>query len=80
MERTSSCPERLANHFGNPSEAARHLKLDRQSVYTWVDKGYIPPMHALEVERITKGEITIREILEEANAVNPFVSKSRRIP
>jgi predicted site-specific integrase-resolvase len=74
-----SCPQRLADKYGNPSEAARKLVVDRQTVYTWVNQGYIPSRHALDVEALTQGEITIREILEEEKAKNPVKIKARKV-
>lgn len=78
MEQNLSCPERLAKKFGNPSEAARKLGVDRQSMYQWINNGYIPPQQALAVERLTDGEIKIREMLEEAESVKPVVSKYKK--
>ena len=74
-----SCPQRLADKYGNPSEVARKLNVERQSVYTWVAKGYIPSRHALDVEKLTEGEITIREILEEEKQKNPIKIKCRKV-
>ena len=79
MLKTMSCPQRLADYFGNPSEASRQITVDRQSVYQWITKGYIPPQQALNVERMTKGEIKIREILEEAELVNPVITKISKL-
>lgn len=71
MTENNSCADKLVSIFDTAPNAARALKVDRQSVYQWVIKGYIPPYHALTVERATKGQITIREILEEAERVAP---------
>lgn len=74
-----SCASRLVSIYGNAPNAARAIKVDRESVYQWVKKGYIPPLQALAVERTTEGKITIREILEEAEKVNPQKIKAREV-
>lgn len=73
-----TCPDRLVELFDNsPAEASRRLRLDRQMVHQWVIKGYIPERHALDVERVSQGRITIREMLEEAARARPLKLKSR---
>lgn len=70
-----SCPKRLLRMYADEdcdnglSNAARALGMSRQRLYGWVKKGYIPPMQAPDVERITGGKIKTLEIVEEANAV-----------
>lgn len=69
--------EKLIDKYKTPSEAARKLRLERQTVYTWVKQGYISSHHALDVEEATNGEIEIREILELERAVKPAKIKLR---
>lgn len=61
-----SCVERILTLYGGTSATARVMKLDRQHVHSWKKRGYIPPKYAHEIERITKGEIKAKEILDEA--------------
>ena len=72
-----SCATRLVTIFGSSPNAARALKVERESVYQWVNKGFIPTQHALAVERTTDSQITIREVLEEAERVSPPKIKIR---
>lgn len=76
---SDSCPDKLIAHFQGAGNAARILKVDRQSIYQWEKKGFIPTFHALEVERVTQGKITIREILEEAEKISPPKILARQV-
>lgn len=47
------------------SEVARRIELKgRQNLSVWFRYGYIPSHYALNVEKASKGLITIRQILE----------------
>ncbi len=56
---------------------ARRLKLDRAVVNNWVKSGYVPSRWAMEIERLTEGQIAAVEVLNEANARKPIRVKSR---
>lgn len=68
-----SCPDRLIDFFGgreqrgSVSEAARQLGIDKNNVFYWLERGYIPPGYEPDVERITNGGIKTAEIVAERN-------------
>lgn len=72
-----NCAERLVALFGSQAEVARRLKLDRAVVNNWVKSGYVPSRWAMEIERLTEGQIAAIEVLNEANARKPIRVKSR---
>lgn len=41
--------------FNGQSETARVLGVTPQAVCAWVDKGGVPPLRAIQVERLTGG-------------------------
>lgn len=77
VKEVMSCPDRIVAHFGGVAKTVEALLIDRQTVYLWQNQGYVPPSNALIVEKATDGAITIREMLEEAHAINPPKSKLR---
>jgi alanine-glyoxylate transaminase/serine-glyoxylate transaminase/serine-pyruvate transaminase len=72
-----NCAERLVAIFGSQAEVARRFRLDRAVVSNWVKSGYVPARWAMEVERMTEGQITAVEVLGEAAARKPIRLKSR---
>jgi alanine-glyoxylate transaminase / serine-glyoxylate transaminase / serine-pyruvate transaminase len=72
-----NCADRLVALFGSQAEVARRLKLDRAVVNNWVKSGYVPSRWAMEIERLTEGQIAAVEVLNEANARKPIRVKSR---
>jgi alanine-glyoxylate transaminase / serine-glyoxylate transaminase / serine-pyruvate transaminase len=72
-----NCAERLVALFGSQAEVARRFRLDRAVVNNWVKSGYVPARWAVEVERVTAGEIAAVEILNEAHVRKPVRVKSR---
>src|SRR5471030_847584 len=72
-----NCAERLVSIFGSQAEVARRFQLDRAVVNNWVKSGYVPARWAMEVERVTSGNLSAVEILNEANAKKPVRVKSR---
>jgi alanine-glyoxylate transaminase / serine-glyoxylate transaminase / serine-pyruvate transaminase len=72
-----NCAERLVALFGSQAEVARRFRLDRAVVNNWVKCGYVPARWAVEVERVTAGEIAAVEILNEAHVRKPVRVKSR---
>jgi alanine-glyoxylate transaminase/serine-glyoxylate transaminase/serine-pyruvate transaminase len=73
----ASCAQRLVEIFGSQAEAARAMRLDRAVVNNWVKAGYIPARWAMEIERLSDGQIGAAEILEEATKARPARVKSR---
>lgn len=53
---------RVIQHFGGQSELARKLGIKPQAVQQWKR---IPLDRALEIEELTEGAITAREILQQ---------------
>ena len=41
--------------FGGKSETARVLGVTPQAVCAWVEKGSVPPLRAIQVERLSGG-------------------------
>jgi alanine-glyoxylate transaminase/serine-glyoxylate transaminase/serine-pyruvate transaminase len=72
-----NCAERLVELFGSQAEVARRFRLDRAVVNNWVKSGYVPARWAMEVEHVTRGQVSAVEILNEANARKPVRVKSR---
>ena len=72
-----NCAERLVEIFGSQAEVARAFRLDRAVVSHWVKMGYVPARWAVEVERLSDGQIAATEVLNEANAKKPVRVKSR---
>src|SRR5215510_6870310 len=72
-----TCAERLVTLFGSQAEVARRFRVDRAVVSNWVKSGYVPSRWAMEVERLTDGEIAAVEVLNEPNARKPIRVKSR---
>jgi alanine-glyoxylate transaminase/serine-glyoxylate transaminase/serine-pyruvate transaminase len=72
-----NCAAKLVDIYGSQAEVARAFQLDRAVVHNWVKTGYVPARWAGEVERITGGQISAVEIVNETSAKNPVRVKSR---
>ncbi len=72
-----NCAERLVAIYGSQAEVARRLSIDRALVSSWVRTGYVPARWAVEIERLTDGQVAAVEVLNEANACKPLKLKSR---
>lgn len=48
---------------GNQSDICRKIGLSTRAATQWKSKGYIPSHLALDIERITNGVVTIRDVL-----------------
>lgn len=57
--------ERLLEIFVTQTAIAEALDITPQAVQQWE---YIPAKHALEVERITDGKVTAKDVLEAVEA------------
>lgn len=81
MPEKKNCAQQYIECFGTErgalSDAARALGVDRQVLLNWREKGWIPPANALDVEKASQGQVTAREILEEARLKNPPRFKTR---
>ena len=60
-----NCAAKLVDIYGSQAEVARAFQLDRAVVHNWVKTGYVPARWAGEVERITGGQISAVEIVNE---------------
>jgi alanine-glyoxylate transaminase / serine-glyoxylate transaminase / serine-pyruvate transaminase len=72
-----NCATRLVGIFGSQAAVARAFRLDRAVVNNWIRSGYVPARWAMEVERLSAGQIAAVEVLNEANAKKPVRVKSR---
>jgi alanine-glyoxylate transaminase/serine-glyoxylate transaminase/serine-pyruvate transaminase len=72
-----NCAVQLVEMFGSQAGVARAFQLDRAVVHNWVKTGYVPARWAGEVERVTQGQISSAEVVNEASAKNPVRVKSR---
>ena len=72
-----NCVTRLVDIFGSQSAVARAFCLDRAVVNNWIKSGYVPARWAMEVERLSAGQMTAVEVLNDANAKKPLRVKSR---
>lgn len=60
---------------------ARRMSVDRQVVNRWVREGYIPAYRAFDVEAVTAGKVTARQVCEaekERRAVMRRAMEERR--
>lgn len=55
--------ESLIEFFGNQSILARKLGIKPQAVQQWLVRGQIPIRRAIQIERITGGEIRLEDII-----------------
>ena len=53
----------LVNHFGSQTKLARRLGIRPQSVQEWVATGHLPPRRAIQIAKITMGEIRLSDLL-----------------
>lgn len=61
--------EDIIKWFGSKSKMARRLGVDRSAVTHWQQKGSLPPMRAIQVERISDGKFRAVDIMEVDNDV-----------
>lgn len=54
----------VSEYFGSQSELAEKLGLTRQAITLWKIKGVIPPVSAIEIERITNGKFKAVDLTE----------------
>lgn len=71
-----SLVRRLVMEFcdGNQAEAARRFNASRQQVQLWVMRGFLPAFRVFEAEKITGGQITAEQFMDEFIAKNPVRS------
>ena len=63
MKTTSLSLIDVIEYFGNQSALARELGIKPQSVQEWVSSNHLPIRRAIQIERITGGEIRLEDIL-----------------
>ena len=54
--------ELIIKHFGNQRKMALRLGVSRQAVGEWLKLGTIPANRAIQIEKITNGELKATEI------------------
>lgn len=47
--------EEVISYFGNKTEVAKILKIDRSAISHW--KNTVPPKRQLQIQKITKGKL-----------------------
>jgi DNA-binding transcriptional regulator YdaS (Cro superfamily) len=55
---------------GNQAEAARRFNVSRQQMQLWVSRGFLPAARVFEAEKITGGQITAEQFMDEFIAKN----------
>jgi DNA-binding transcriptional regulator YdaS (Cro superfamily) len=50
-------PEHVINYYGTQTEAGRQLGLAQSTVAEWKQRGRIPYLRQLDIERVTKGKL-----------------------
>ena len=53
----------IVEHFGSQSELARALGIDRANVSMWIANHAVPSIHAINIERLTKGKFKAVDIV-----------------
>jgi len=61
--------EEIIEWFGSKSKMAKRLGVDRSAVTHWQSKGNLPPLRAIQVERMTGGKFRAVDIMEADNDV-----------
>lgn len=57
--------EKLLALFGSQKAVADALGVSKAAVSQWFKDGELPPARALEIVRMTKGAITLKELIGE---------------
>ena len=55
--------DEIVAHFGSQSELARVLGIDRANVSMWMKDKAMPSVHAINIERLTKGQFKAVDIV-----------------
>lgn len=53
----------LINYFGSQTKLARRLGIRPQSVQEWVATRHLPPRRAIQIAKLTMGEIPLHDLL-----------------
>lgn len=53
--------KKLVDYFGNKSKVGRAVGVTHQAIIKW-GKTKVPSDRAIQIEQITKGEITVRDL------------------
>jgi len=67
-ENKQSPLDSLIEYFGNISQSADALGVDRQVIQHWIKQGYIPWKRGELIEEKTNGVVTKRQVWEAAAA------------
>lgn len=58
--------EKVLAYFNNSqSELARQLDVDRSAISQWVSEDKIPPLRAIQIEKLTGGKIKAIDLVKE---------------
>ena len=81
MDTTSLSIADIIQYFGNQSILARRLGIKPQSIQEWVSSDHLPIRRALQIERLTNGEIPFTSIVHLTGSDLPCVAiSSKDIP
>ena len=58
--------EKLIDHFGSQTRMAKALNVTQGAVHHWVNADALPPLRAIEIERITFGKFRASDLVEGA--------------
>ena len=57
--------EKVLAHFNNSqAELARQLDVDRSAISQWVADDKIPPLRAIQIEKLTSGKIKAVDLVK----------------
>lgn len=54
--------QRAIDHFGSQVALAEALDCRPQAVWNWLWRGQVPPNRAVDIERVTRGEVKRAEL------------------
>ena len=77
MKKSALSISDIISKFGNQSKMARILSISPQAIQRWVSTGKLPIRRALQIERITKGELRLEDIIHLTNISSPSSSRKR---
>ena len=60
--------EKAAEYFGSATRLARAVGVSQPSVVKWKNGGGMDVRHAVKIEDLTKGQVTVRQI---SDGINP---------
>ena len=59
--------DKLVKHFGGQYRLAGALNVSSVAVHLWIKEGKLPPLRAIQVEELTKGEFKAKDLIGGSN-------------